>query len=136
MVKFSSWFSYSLLIFKLWWIIFLFSLLKSRWLREFNSLKQVPAVNIPPVKLTQNDHIQLSFWTMSHSFAILKGIRDNISWISMAIYEAVLQLIMIIGLPRCGSLILLITSMITDIIGRHEVLLPINQNYNRMWERN
>ena len=62
--------------------LFFFSLLKSRWLREFNSLKQVPAVHIPPVKLTQNDHIQLSFWTMSHSFAILKGIRDNISWIS------------------------------------------------------
>ena len=135
MVKFSSWFSYSLLIFKLWWIIF-FSLLKSRWLREFNSLKQVPAVHIPPVKLTQHYHIQLSFWTMSHSFAILKGIRENISWISTAIYEAVLQLIMIIGLSRRGSLILSITSMITDRIGRLEVLLPINQNYNRMWERN
>ena len=32
-----------------------------------------------------------------------------------------------IGRPRSGSPICLITSMITDRIGRHEVLLPINQ---------
>ena len=31
---------------------------------------------------------------------------------------------------------LLITSMITNKIGRHEVLLPINQNYVKIWERN
>ena len=31
---------------------------------------------------------------------------------------------------------LLITSMITDWIGRHDVLLPINQNYDRIWETN
>ena len=31
---------------------------------------------------------------------------------------------------------LLIMSMITDRIGRHEVLLPINQNYDKIWERN
>ena len=30
---------------------------------------------------------------------------------------------------------LLITSMITDRIGRHEVLLPINQNCNENWEK-
>lgn len=28
------------------------------------------------------------------------------------------------------------TSMITDRIGRHEVLLPINQDYSKIWERN
>ena len=27
-------------------------------------------------------------------------------------------------------------SMITDRIGQHEVLLPINQNYDKIWERN
>ena len=32
--------------------------------------------------------------------------------------------------------ILLITSMITERIGRHEVLLPINQNYDKIRERN
>ena len=31
---------------------------------------------------------------------------------------------------------LLITSMITDWIGRHDVLLPINQNYDKIWETN
>ena len=29
---------------------------------------------------------------------------------------------------------LLITSMITDRIGQHKVLLPINQNYDKIWE--
>ena len=31
---------------------------------------------------------------------------------------------------------LLITSMITDWTGRHDVLLPMNQNYNKIWEMN
>ena len=33
---------------------------------------------------------------------------------------------------KSGSPICLITSMITDRIGRHEVLLPINHNFNKM----
>ena len=38
-----------------------------------------------------------------------------------------------IGRPRRGSPISsLITSMITDRIGRHEVLLPINHNFNKI----
>ena len=31
---------------------------------------------------------------------------------------------------------LLITNMITDRIGRHDILLPIHQIYDRIWERN
>ena len=34
--------------------------------------------------------------------------------------------------PHSGSPICLITSMISDGIGRHEVLLPINRNYNKI----
>ena len=37
-----------------------------------------------------------------------------------------------IGRPRSGSPICLITSVITDRIGRHEVLLPINHNFNKI----
>ena len=37
-----------------------------------------------------------------------------------------------IGRPCSGSPICLITSMITDRIGRHEVLLPINHNLNKI----
>ena len=37
-----------------------------------------------------------------------------------------------IGRPRSGSLICLITSMISDRIGRHEVLLPVNHNCNKI----
>ena len=31
---------------------------------------------------------------------------------------------------------LMVTSMITNRIRRHEVLIPINQNYDKIWERN
>ena len=37
-----------------------------------------------------------------------------------------------IGRPRSGSPISLIASMITDRIGQHEVLLPINHNFNKI----
>ena len=47
-----------------------------------------------------------------------------------------MQVINKIGRPRSGSPICFITSMITDWIGRHEVLLPINRNYNKIRERN
>ena len=36
------------------------------------------------------------------------------------------------GRPRSGSLICFIPSMITNRIGRHEVLLPINHNFNKI----
>ena len=42
-----------------------------------------------------------------------------------------------IGRPRSGSLIFFITSMITDRIGLHEVLLPIYpKNYNFREKKN
>ena len=37
-----------------------------------------------------------------------------------------------IGRPRNGSPICLITSMITDRIGRHEVLLPVNHDFDKI----
>ena len=37
-----------------------------------------------------------------------------------------------IARPHSGSPICLITSVISDRIGRHEVLLPINHNYNKI----
>ena len=37
-----------------------------------------------------------------------------------------------IGRPRSGNLICVITSMITDRIGRHKGLLPINHNFNKI----
>ena len=44
----------------------------------------------------------------------------------------IIRVINKIGRPRSGSPICLITSMITDRIGRHEVLLPINHNFNKI----
>ena len=48
------------------------------------------------------------------------------------IRSVIIRAINKIGRPRSGSLICLITSMITDRIGRHEVLLPINHNFNKI----
>ena len=46
--------------------------------------------------------------------------------------SVIIQVINKIGRPRSGSPICLITSMITDRIGLHEVLLPINHNFNKI----
>ena len=48
------------------------------------------------------------------------------------IRSVIIRVINKIGRPRSGSPICLITSMITDWIGRHEVLLPINHNSNKI----
>ena len=51
------------------------------------------------------------------------------------IQSVIIQVINNIGRPRSGSPICLITSMITDRIGRHEVpLLPINHNFNKIYD--
>ena len=46
----------------------------------------------------------------------------------------IIRVINKIGRPRSGSPICLITSMITDRIGRQEVLLPINHNFNKIFD--
>ena len=51
------------------------------------------------------------------------------------IRSVIIRAINKIGRPRSGSPICLITSMITDRIGRHEVLLPINHNFNKICDK-
>ena len=51
------------------------------------------------------------------------------------IRSVIIRVINEIGRPRSASPICLISSMITDRIGRHEVLLPINHIYNKIRER-
>ena len=48
------------------------------------------------------------------------------------IRSVIIRVINKIGRPRSGSPICLITSMIADRIGRHEVLLPINHNFDKI----
>ena len=48
------------------------------------------------------------------------------------IRSVIIRVINKIGRPRSGSPICLITSMITDRIGRYEVLLPINRNFQKI----
>ena len=48
------------------------------------------------------------------------------------IRSVIIRVINKIARPRSGSSICLITSMITDRIGRHEVLLPVNYNFNEI----
>ena len=47
------------------------------------------------------------------------------------IRSVIIRVINKIGRPRSGGPICLITSMITERIGRHEVLLPINHNLTK-----
>ena len=51
------------------------------------------------------------------------------------IRSVIIRMINEIGRPRSGNPICLITSMITDRIEGHEVLLPINHIYNKIRER-
>ena len=48
------------------------------------------------------------------------------------IRSVIIRVINKTGRPRSGSPICLITSMITDRIGRHEVLSPINQSITKL----
>ena len=57
----------------------------------------------------------------NHSYSISNGNRTEWS----PIRSVIIQVINKIGQPRSGSPICLITSMITDRIGGHEVLLPL-----------
>ena len=50
------------------------------------------------------------------------------------IRSVIIRVINKIGRLRIGSPICLITSMITDRIGRHKILLPINHNLNKICE--
>ena len=52
------------------------------------------------------------------------------------IWSVIIRMITKIVRPRSGSPIFLITSMITDRIGRQEGHLPINQNNDKIWKRN
>ena len=53
-------------------------------------------------------------------------------WSPNKIRSVIIWVINKIGRPRSRSPICLITSMITDWIGQHEVLLPINHNFNKI----
>ena len=64
------------------------------------------------------------------SFLINNG--NSIEW--SPIGSVIIRVINKIGRPRSGSPICLITRMITDRIGRHDVLLPINHIYNKILE--
>ena len=68
--------------------------------------------------------------TPSHELLIVMSNGNRTEW--GPIWSVIIQVINKIGRPRSGSPICLITSMITDRIGRHEVLLPVNHNFNKI----
>ena len=72
--------------------------------------------------------IQLTFHNHTKSELICNGNRTEWS----PIRSVIIRVINKIGRLRSGSPICLITSMITDRIGRHKVLLPINHNFNKI----
>ena len=83
----------------------------------------------PPIDVTDGPHqILLGFSPASYIVRISNGNRTEWS----PIRSVIIRVINKIGRPHSGSPICLITSMITDRIGRHEVLLPINHNFNKI----
>ena len=78
----------------------------------------------------------INFCTVSISISISYSISISISngnrteW--SPIRSILIRVINEIGRPRSGSPICLITSVITDRIGRHEVLLLINHDFNKI----
>ena len=82
------------------------------------------------------DHKKLTYYNYYYyDFVIIIIIisSSNGNWTEWSpIRSVIIRVINKIGRPRSGNPICLITSMITDRIGRHEVLLPINHNFNKI----
>ena len=87
--------------------VFMMSLKLFMWLALFPSDHKTTTQNIP------------TWWLINNG--------NRTEW--SPIWPVIIRVINKIGRPRSGSPICLITSMITDRIGRHEVLLPINHNH-------
>ena len=71
-------------------------------------------------------NLAILFFSQTVIFMINNGKRTELSPIRSVIAQAINK--------RESDL--LIARMITDRVGRHDVLLPINQNYDKIWERN
>ena len=67
---------------------------------------------------------------MLNNFQVTLNNGNRTEW--SPIQSEIIQVINKIRRPRSWSPISLITSMITDWIGSHEVLLPNYQNYNKI----
>ena len=76
---------------------------------------------------------RLHYWL---DIILLKTISNGNRTEWSPIRSVIIRVINKIGRPRSGSPICLITSMITDRIGRHSVLLSINHKYNKIREKN
>ena len=63
-----------------------------------------------------------------------KNLLVMVTGLRSPIRSVIIRVINKIGRPRSESPICLITSIITDRIGRHEVLLLINHNLNKIFE--
>ena len=80
-----------------------------------------------PCFMLRHGECSAPHWKPNFAFVIYNGKRTECS----PIRSVVIRVINKVQRPRSRSPICLITSMITDRIGRHKVLLPINHNYNK-----
>ena len=74
------------------------------------------------MRVPETVHVQLVINTINNG--------NRTEW--SPIRSVIIRVINKIGRPRSGRPICLIMSMLTDRIGRHEVLLPINHNFNKI----
>ena len=80
------------------------------------------------IRTSLESTVKLGHVVCQSSYSVCNGNRTEWS----PIRSVIIRVINKIGRPRSGSPICLITSMITDRIGRHDVLLPINHNFNKI----
>ena len=80
-------------------------------------------------KTLKNHTLSWKFNEYNEEWGVLSN-GNRTEW--SPVRSVIIRVINKIGRPRSGSPICLITSMITDRIGRHEVLLPINHNFNKI----
>ena len=89
-------------------------------------LKNNEGLSLSPGSTTVfNKHLN---WCVFTSVPISNGNKTELS----PIRSVIIRVINKIRRPHSGSPICLITSMITDEVGQHEVLLPINHNFNKI----
>ena len=74
------------------------------------------------MRVPETVHVQLVINTINNG--------NRTEW--SPIRSVIIRVINKIGRPRSGRPICLIMSMLTDRIGRHEVLLPINHNFTKI----
>ena len=108
------------------WLAFIWTSSKNEWNAKCIAGVRAFALISP----TLPNFWLLLAYLLCFTFGLIINNGNRTEW--SPIRSVIIRVINKIGRPRSGSPICLITSMITDRIGWHEVLLSIDHNYNKI----